>query len=133
METKEQIQKAYTEYVLEHGRQPVSVFSFANKLNSNEQEFYKFYNSFEGLEQDIWKGFFERTKAKIESQDVYMQYSVREKLLSFYYTFVEELKANRSFIYILLINTNIPAGGFIQLLLSYIPSKKRLKNLLKNL
>jgi hypothetical protein len=98
METKEQIQKAYTKYVLEHGRQPVSVFSFANKLNSNEQEFYKFYNSFEGLEQDIWKGFFERTKAKIESQDVYMQYSVREKLLSFYYTFVEELKANRSFI-----------------------------------
>ena len=98
METKEQFKKAYTEYVLEHGQPPVSVYSFANKLNTTEQEFYKYFNSFEGLEQDIWKGFFERTKARIESQDVYLQYSVREKLLSFYYTFIEELKANRSFI-----------------------------------
>lgn len=98
MENKEHIQQRYIEYVLEHGRQPVSVFAFAKHLGISEQEFYKHYNSFEGLEQDVWKELFETTRTKVEGQEVYMQYSVREKLLSFYYSWIEVLKNNRSFV-----------------------------------
>lgn len=97
-QTKNLIQKAYTEYVLEHGRQPVSVYALAKILNISEEEFYGHFNSFESLEQHVWKEIFESAKQKVESQDVYVQYSVREKLLSFYYTWIEELKLNRSFV-----------------------------------
>lgn len=98
MENKERIQQHYIEFVLEHGRQPVSVFAFAKQLGISEAEFYAHYNSFEGLEQDVWKDIFESTRTKVESQEVYMQYSVREKLLSFYYSWIEILKNRRSFI-----------------------------------
>ena len=41
---------------------------------------------------------FEETLANVESQDVYKEYSVREKFLSFLFTWVEELKKNRSYL-----------------------------------
>jgi AcrR family transcriptional regulator len=97
-DTKSTIQKYYIEYVLENGRQPVSVYALAKKLNITEEAFYQHFNSFESLEQDVWKGIFDSARQKVESQEVYMQYTVREKLLSFYYTWIEELKLNRSFV-----------------------------------
>ena len=49
------------------------------------------------LESDIWLGFLKETIAKIEADTVYATYSVREKLLAFYYTWIEILKNNRSY------------------------------------
>ena len=98
MEQEEQIKKAYVEHVLENGTRPPSVYAFAKKLALTEEAFYGSYNSFDAIEKDVWKGFFDTTLAKAEGEEVYAQYSVREKLLSFYYTLVEVLKANRSFV-----------------------------------
>jgi AcrR family transcriptional regulator len=98
MDTKEQLQQSYITYVLEHGRQPVSVFAFAKQLGIAETEFYAHFNSFDNLEQQIWKDLFERARLRTESQEVFEQYSVREKLLSLYYIWVEELKLQRSFV-----------------------------------
>ncbi len=98
MENRELLQQSYINYVLEHGRQPVSVFAFAKSLGLAETEFYAYYNSFENLEQEIWKDLFEKARQRTESQEVYEQYSVREKLLSFYYIWIEELKLQRSFV-----------------------------------
>lgn len=97
METKEQLQHSYIIYVLEHGRQPVSVFAFTKQLGMAETEFYAHFNSFENLEQQIWKDIFDKARLRTESQEVFEQYSVREKLLSLYYIWVEELKLQRSF------------------------------------
>lgn len=98
METKEQLQQSYITYVLEHGRRPVSVFAFAKQLGMAETEFYAHFNSFDNLEQQIWKDLFERARKRTETQEVFEQYSVREKLLSLYYIWVEELKLQRSFV-----------------------------------
>jgi hypothetical protein len=98
MENKEQLQQSYITYVLEHGRQPVSVFAFAKQQGLTETDFYAHYNSFENLEQHIWEDLFERARKRTEEQEVYDQYSVREKLLSLYYIWVEELKQQRSFV-----------------------------------
>lgn len=98
METLEKIRKAYTEYVLEHGQQPNSVFQFAKKLKLPEAEFYTYYASFDAIEADIWLAFFNEAKATVEADDTYQGYSVREKLLAFYYTWIELLKGQRSFV-----------------------------------
>lgn len=97
MDKIEKIKQAYIEYFLENGTQPPSIFAFTKKLKMKESEFYEHYNSFELLESAIWLGFFNETKSKIESEEVYATYSVREKLLAFYYTWIEVLKQHRSY------------------------------------
>ncbi|GAB3902140.1 TetR family transcriptional regulator C-terminal domain-containing protein [Larkinella knui] len=97
MEKLEKIRKAYTEYVLENGTPPPSVFQFAKKLKISEADFYQEYTSFESIEADIWVAFFKQAVQSIEADPVYQTYSVREKLLAFYYTWIEVLKSQRSF------------------------------------
>ncbi|WP_019986898.1 TetR/AcrR family transcriptional regulator [Rudanella lutea] len=98
METLEKIRKAYTEYVLENGIQPPSVYQFAKKLKLPEAEFYNHYSSFDAIEADIWLAFFTEARQTVEADETYQTYSVREKLLAFYYTWIELLKAQRSFV-----------------------------------
>ncbi|WP_420146540.1 TetR/AcrR family transcriptional regulator [Spirosoma sp.] len=98
METLEKIRKAYTEYVLENGKQPTSVFQFAKKLKIAEADFYKEYTSFDAIEADIWLTFFNEAKATVEADETAQTYSVREKVLAFYYTWIELLKSQRSFV-----------------------------------
>ncbi len=97
MDKSEKIKQTYIEFFLENGTQPPSVYSFTKKLKMKEVEFYDHYNSFELLESDIWLGFLKEVILKIESDSVYATYTVREKLLAFYYTWVEVLKNNRSY------------------------------------
>ena len=97
MDKSEKIKQSYIEFFLENGMQPPSVYSFTKKLKMKEVDFYDHYNSFELLESDIWLGFLKETITKIESDPVYPTYTVREKLLAFYYTWIEILKNNRSY------------------------------------
>jgi hypothetical protein len=98
METSEKIRKAYVDYVLETGQQPTTVFQFAKKLKLAEADFYNDYASFDAIEADIWLGLFEQARKTVDADETYQGYSVREKLLAFYYTWIELLKAQRSFV-----------------------------------
>jgi hypothetical protein len=96
--TQEKIRQAYTEYLLENGEQPASVYAFCKKLKIKEVDFYEEYSSFPQIESEIWKAIFQEARASAEKEEVYGSYSVREKLLAFLYTWVEVLKKNRSYI-----------------------------------
>jgi len=98
MATIESIQKAYIDFVLTEGEQPKSVYIFAKKNKMTEEEFYRFFGSFDAIEQNSWTGFAIRTIAEIKTQEVWSQYSAREKALSFFYSFFELLKSSRSFV-----------------------------------
>jgi hypothetical protein len=97
MATIESIQKAYIDYVLTEGEQPKSVYVFAKKNKMAEEEFYRYFGSFDAIEQFIWADLSKRTITEIKTQEVWGQYSAREKALSFFYSFFELLKSNRSF------------------------------------
>ena len=99
------IQEAYIDYVLEHGHEPPSVYQFAKKLRMTEAAFYEYYNSFTSLQKEIWSDYFRETLKRIQGDPVYPTYSVREKLLAFYFTWIELLKANRSYVMYSLKNT----------------------------
>jgi len=92
------IKEAYIDYVLEHGSEPPSVYQFMKKLRMKEATFYEHFNSFGSLQKEIWKGFFQETLQQIQNDPVYNEYSVREKLLSFYFTWIELLKGHRSYV-----------------------------------
>ena len=86
------------EFVLEHNHHPKSVFSFAKEYNFEEADFYKFFGSFEAIEQSIFGEFFNNTIKMLAKSEEYPNYDARNKLLSFYFTFFELLTANRSYV-----------------------------------
>ena len=94
----EKIKKSYKEQVLEHGGKPSSIFKFVKGLKIKEEVFYDEFNSFEAVEQEIWLDLLRNTMEAIQAEELYAQYSAREKLLAFYYTFIEVMKGERSFI-----------------------------------
>lgn len=95
--TKEKIVKAYIDYLVEHKKQPKSIHSFVEQLKLKEGSFYKYYSSFDDLEKDFWKVLFDKTVEKIQSEEVYQSYTVSEKLLAFYFTWIEAIKDYRSY------------------------------------
>lgn len=88
----------FMEFVLENDHPPKSVFSFAKENNFEEADFYKFFGSFEAIEQSIFGEFFNNTLKMLAKSEEYPTYDARNKLLSFYFTFFELLTANRSYV-----------------------------------
>lgn len=98
MATAAQITKAYIDFVLTNDEKPKSVYSFTKKLKITEADFYTFYSSFESIEKMIWVDLLTQTITEIQTQELWDQYSSREKMLSFFYSYIELLKGNRSFV-----------------------------------
>jgi len=88
----------YMDYVLEHNEKPTSVFSFAKANNFEESKFYEFFGSFEVIEKHIFKAFFDNSMIALNKSDEFQSFDARNKLLSFYFTFFENLTANRSYV-----------------------------------
>ncbi|KYG74025.1 MULTISPECIES: TetR family transcriptional regulator C-terminal domain-containing protein [Roseivirga] len=95
---EEKIREGYISYVLEHGKKPESIFKFIKDLKIKEEDFYESFNSFENIEKQIWLSIFNDTLEMVKNDSVYDEYSVREKMLAFFYSFIEKLKGHRSYI-----------------------------------
>jgi hypothetical protein len=91
----------YVSYVLEHGNEPPSIFKFSKELKLKEEDFYTYYTSFDSIKSAIWLSILDSTISSIHAQEVYSEYSVREKFLSFLFTWIEELKKFRSYLLVL--------------------------------
>ena len=96
--TKQKFIDDYIDYVLENNKNPSSIYSFCKHLGTEESKFYEHFSSLDALEKEIWVGIFNDTISRIHTDSVYAEYSVREKLLAFYYTMVELMKSKRSYI-----------------------------------
>ena len=96
--TQETIVKLYMAYVLEHNHVPKSIYKFATSNGFEEAEFYTFFANFEVLENTIFSLFFTNTIEELEESKDYSTYDSRNQLLSFYFTFFENLTANRSYV-----------------------------------
>ena len=96
--TPEKIISLYMEDVLQEEVYPKSVYKFCKTHKIKEEEFYSFFGSFEGLQKEIWNRFYVHTESLLKKDKSYQGYSSREKLLTFYYTFFENLNLNRSYV-----------------------------------
>lgn len=96
--TSDKLIALYMQYVLENEKTPQSVYKFCKENKLKEEEFYDFFGSFESLQKGIWVQFYEHTLKVLEGSPEYHDFTNREKMLTFYYTFFEMLSANRSFV-----------------------------------
>lgn len=95
--TQEKIIEWYMNRVLLSGK-PNSIYSFVEENNFDEQLFYQHFSSFESIEKAIFKIFAKETIHLLHKTEDYKNYSSKDKLLSFYFTFFELLTANRSYV-----------------------------------
>jgi len=93
----DRIRAAYVDYLLTQGKQPASVYKFCIDLGIKEEAFYSNFGSFDAVEKDIWTGFINKTVGRLQADKAFATFTSREKILSFYYALLEELKNNRSF------------------------------------
>ena len=95
---REKMAEAYMKHVLLEGAPPASEYKFAMDLGITEAEFYTRFTSFEAIEAFIWDNALKKSLDRLEKDSAYAEYSVREKLLAFYYTHIEDLTEMRSFV-----------------------------------
>lgn len=95
--SQEKIINEYIRFLLENHKRPRSVFDFSDSIKVKESAFYKHFKSFDDLEKGFWKIIFEEVLESLKKQEVYQSYSVNEKLLAFYYSWIERLAEYRSY------------------------------------
>ncbi|MBW7840696.1 MAG: TetR/AcrR family transcriptional regulator [Chitinophagaceae bacterium] len=95
--SKETILTWYMNDTLE-GNDPKNVYLFSRRHQIKESDFYKFFNSFEGIENHFFELIFSKTLDTLSKSASYKAYSSKEQLLSCYFTFFGNLAANRSFV-----------------------------------
>lgn len=113
--TREDIVSKYMDEVLEKGQKPKSVYHFAKENGFTEAEFYAFFGTLEGLEKEIFRLFFVNTVDLLHKNADYQEYDMKNKMLSFYYTFFEILTANRSYVLQALKIDRNPLKNLVQL------------------
>ncbi|WP_152286443.1 TetR family transcriptional regulator C-terminal domain-containing protein [Flavicella marina] len=97
--TSDKIISEYMDTVLVNGKNPESIYQFSKKMNIEESEFYKHFSSFEQIENEIFSLFSENSIKLLEKNKDFNKFTSKDKLLSFYYTFFENLTANRSYVF----------------------------------
>ena len=115
--SKEDIVSTYMNQVLEKGEKPKSAYHFAKENDFTEAEFYTFFGTLEGLEKEIFKLFFTNTIDLLHKNTDYREYNMKNKMLSFYFTFFEVLTANRSYVLQSLKLNRNPLKNLVQLTL----------------
>jgi hypothetical protein len=88
----------YSDHCLMNGHKPASVYKFAKENGFEEAEFYKYFTSFESLENFYFAEMFNYTLVALNQSPSYLAFSGVEKLSAFYFTFFEMATANRSYI-----------------------------------
>tara|TARA_R110000764_G_scaffold22676_6_gene56224 strand:+ start:1646 stop:2299 length:654 start_codon:yes stop_codon:yes gene_type:complete len=120
--TKDSIITMFMDYVLENEKLPKTVYKFCKVNAIEESDFYLYFGSIEALKKGIWNTFYENTVNVIEKNKEYQDFTNRDKMLTFFYTFFEVLTLNRS--YVLFVMENAP---------SPLKNMEQLKGLRKNI
>ena len=95
---KDLVSSAYRDFVLTEGKEPVSVYQLGKKAGFSEEEFFSSFSSLHSVPTDIWKVHLESAAAVMRGNPEYSVFSGREKFLLFYFSLVQQLKKDRSFV-----------------------------------
>lgn len=104
--SESELRERFTKYVAERGSRPVSVKGFASASCIDETAVYRSFGSLKALETAASAAFCGDAVAALVAHEAYAGYSGREKLLAFFFTFLEKLSGQRS--YVLAVSSSVP-------------------------
>lgn len=94
----ESIYDRYISFFVKEKKQPHSVEEFCKDIEIEENEFYKHFHSFAHLERSFWQFLLTATIDSLKVQEDYESYNVKDKVLSFFFTWIEVIKPQKEFI-----------------------------------
>ena len=97
-DVKGTILTAYIHFSLEHETAPKSVYKFCKELAIDEATFYGHFSSLEAVAESVWETFHHNALDTLQKSNEYEGFSNREKVLSYLFTFFENLTLNRSYV-----------------------------------
>lgn len=100
--TRTEILERYSDYLIEEGKEPATVYKFAKNLEISEEEFYVFFSGFQQIDGEIVTKLWDDSLRLARTIEGFDSMSAKEQLLNFYYIFFENLKMNRSLILLIL-------------------------------
>jgi AcrR family transcriptional regulator len=106
---RDKILTAFRHTLLREGKYPVSVYTFCESIGIRENAFYEYFGSFDAIEKEIWKGYVQSVAKSLHTDKSFAGFSVREKILAFYFTLLEVMRADRSFVLLGLRSATNPA------------------------
>lgn len=92
------IRALFKQYMLEHGHKPENMHLFAKYMNCEEIDIYSYFGSFDAIVRDIWRTMMADTLDEVRQDPSFEASGAKDKLLTFYFSHLENLKRNRSFI-----------------------------------
>ena len=88
----------YMDFMVEHQTKPDSVENFAQLHQFDDVIFYEHFTSFKDLEKSIYNVLFENSLVILKQSPEYHNFSKKDKLLSLYYTFFENMTLNQAYV-----------------------------------
>lgn len=98
MENAQKLIAAYKQLGIEKGVLSVSYKEISSAAELEIEDFKATFPSLEALQSAVWMDYLRKTLETLESSEEFVQYSVREKLLAYYYTFFEIINRDAGFV-----------------------------------
>lgn len=95
---QEKLIQAYKNQILGAASRPASIYTFMQDMGEEEKNFYTHFASFEALEQQVFFSYFENTISRLAGSEEYQEYDSLQKILAFFYTWLEVLQSERSLV-----------------------------------
>ena len=88
----------YMNFVSDHEAKPSSVEDFCEKVNLHQTAFEKHFSSFKKMDKAIFLELFKNSLEVLEESEEFLNFDSKNKLISFYFTFFENLSLNRQYV-----------------------------------
>ncbi|MFY9243705.1 MAG: TetR family transcriptional regulator C-terminal domain-containing protein [Polaribacter sp.] len=92
----------YMDLVSEHKSKPESVEDFCQQINLSEDNFYQHFKSLKKVEKTVFDELFKNSLEVLNESEEFLSFDGKNKLLSLYFTFFENLTLNREYVEVVL-------------------------------
>lgn len=98
--TKDDIFTSYMNFVVKNEEKPQEISEFCDEYHFKEAEFLSHFSSLKKVEKSIYKEFFLNSLEVLNESEEYVSFDAKNKIISLYFTFFENLTLNREFVVI---------------------------------
>ncbi|MCB9230866.1 MAG: hypothetical protein H6581_04350 [Bacteroidia bacterium] len=95
---KSKAREAWVKFYQTRGVTAPNLAAVAASSGLSASDLHALYGKIEELEADVWLGWLETTLFRLQSSEEYPEYMARDKALAFFYTFMEVVGPNRTYI-----------------------------------
>jgi hypothetical protein len=94
---EEKIIEAYKEMVIK-GEPEINPFTLSQKVGLAEKDFFQYFSSVDDIGRKIWANLCDSVMLELNQSELYSSYAARQKILSYFFTFFEIARTERTFI-----------------------------------